>query len=115
MLIIALISKWLALAIILIFLGGIIVMFFYATSLSNNDKVQYSINKKIVTRAIFLVLGLGVLEETSFILALSNFVSNLYSARAQLIVFVIMVYLLLSLFIIVKLTFGFEGSLNKRF
>ena len=107
-------SKWLIFAIIIIFLGGIIVIFLYATALSSRNKIViYSISKTKI-----LILGLRVrLVSQNFSIEFIKITSaaRMYNFLSISQLFFLLRYLLVSLFTVVKLVENFKGSLKIEF
>lgn len=114
-------SVWIFNALLLIFLGGIIVLFLYISILSNNEKIH--LNSKLVT-LILVFFGL--------VWALSNQGLNYITYNSNCgnesildttllyhdlitphLIFLITI-LIVALFCVVKMTEGFKGSLIKN-
>lgn len=110
------ISSWLGFAILLIFSGGIIVVFLYITRLSR--KLKFYIKDYYKFLIIFLLIFFRVKEE-NLIISKKNFLfnnlRNLYlSQYFSLIVFIIS-YVLITLFLCVKVSQTNKGRLTKQY
>lgn len=111
------ISVWIFNAIILIYLGGIIVLFLYISILSNEDKVFFTLNlfvSSLVFLFITIVRGRAVKHGARghfnrIPLRLAYLYKNLYFWGIGFII----LYLLLTLFRSVKFAEGHKGTLIK--
>merc|ERR1711955_63966 len=105
------------LMIFLLFLGGVIVLIIYMSTLSANEKFS----PMVVTFPLFVLLALIMsITSNSLTQSFSNrvtsrsFMSQLYQHKnARLLLFLI-VYLLITLVCVVKLVKYEEGPLSKR-
>lgn len=102
-------SRWLGYALILIFLGGIIVVFLYASILSSNDKLVTKYSN------IPQVLLLGLISINYSIEINNPGITSCYSFKIRGIMVFIIIYLLIVLFLVVKFSEPFKGSLVKKF
>lgn len=104
--------KWIIYAIILIFLGGIMVVFIYVTRLAGNEKFILKPTLLLVwTSVIFFI-------RSSFINLASqtkkeNFMSHLFITSSSFILWRLTIFLLITLIIVVKITENFKGALIK--
>jgi len=121
------ISVWFFNALILIFLGGMIILFLYLSTLSNNLKFIFPLlrlGRLIIVSLSFVIIhnlnisALGVKSELLLYLY-----SNAGSLKRSSILFFfikiphlifVITLLLLTLFTVIKLTESFKGSLVKR-
>ena len=125
---------WFSYILFLIFIGGILVLFIYVTSLASND--LFKINFKILSilLIIFRCLSLFLLfidkniiffyfinHETfsfdilnKFILENSQILNKLYNFPINLITIALIIFLLITLIAIVKITNVFEGPLRPK-
>lgn len=107
------VSKWLRLAIILLFVGGMIVVFLYVTSLSANLKFRISRNKSVLILFLLLIrITYSINTPNSQIIfdPESLFFLNNRSMLISLILF-----LLTLLFVVVKVCESFKGALAQKF
>ena len=103
------VSIWTALALILVFLGGIIVIFSYITTVAREDKITFSLTN-IFNSGLLAILVLTI-SRLLLNLYSENFVGTLYSlSRGRILIF-LTVYLLITLLAIVKITQAHKGSL----
>lgn len=103
-----LLNKWLTLSLILIFLGGIIVVFIYITTLAHNEKLK--LEKSITYFLILfrLIVLIPPLVKPKFINILS-----LYTSHFSPLLIFLTLYLLICLFSVVKLCQSFKGAIRK--
>lgn len=99
---------------LLIYLGGIIILFLYTTSLSNENKLiqlikNYQFFFLILTRFLISLTLKQNLIEYDIINAIS-----IFSMGGGLSTIIIL-YLLLVLFLSIKLLEGFKGAISKIF
>lgn len=100
--------KWARLALRIIFIGGIIVVFLYVTSLSPNLKIH---TKNKSTQLILLLLPISIVCE---FIHFSSKPSEFYSMQNTCLLMGLVAYLLLTLFIVSKSTQTFKGSLTSK-
>lgn len=107
-------SKWIIIVILLVFLGGIIVVFIYAVILSPNflvfgvgvePFVFVSMVVVIIVREKFQVNGVVGAE----------FIGDLYFGINFIRIFILTIYLLFILFRVVKVSENFKGAVIKKF
>nr|ADW41322.1 NADH dehydrogenase subunit 6 [Drosophila littoralis] len=123
---------WFSYILFLIFLGGMLVLFIYVTSLASNEMFNLSIKLTLISMSLFLMLLILTFimdkPSTSFFLLnnemevissnYSYFTENslslnkLYNFPTNLITILLMNYLLITLIVIVKITKMFKGPLR---
>nr|ADW41335.1 NADH dehydrogenase subunit 6 [Drosophila canadiana] len=123
---------WFSYILFLIFLGGMLVLFIYVTSLASNEMFNLSIKLTLISMTLFLMLLILTFimdkPSTSFFLLnnemevissnYSYFTENslslnkLYNFPTNLITILLMNYLLITLIVIVKITKMFKGPLR---
>ena len=109
--------KWVFSVILLVYLGGIIILFIYVAILRIEDKLN--INQKMSLRVAGLVAILlfsdprreGPHKELSQS-EIAKF-SDLYRSSNLGLLLILMAYLLLTLFCVVKVTESFKGTIVK--
>nr|NP_982319.1 NADH dehydrogenase subunit 6 [Drosophila sechellia]AAF77287.1 NADH dehydrogenase subunit 6 [Drosophila sechellia]QXG19508.1 NADH dehydrogenase subunit 6 [Drosophila sechellia] len=125
-------SFWYSYILFLIFLGGMLVLFIYVTSLASNEMFNLSIKLTVFSSLILLfmmILSL-IIDKTSFSLFLTNndmqsiinmnsyFMENslslnkLYNFPTNFITILLMNYLLITLIVVVKITKLFKGPIR---
>nr|YP_010249785.1 NADH dehydrogenase subunit 6 [Rheocricotopus villiculus]QTT60916.1 NADH dehydrogenase subunit 6 [Rheocricotopus villiculus] len=125
---------WFSYILFLIFLGGMLVLFMYVTSLASNEMFNFSM-KLIWTNSFmfFLLLMLIIVMdnsifmnylinfETQNLLFMMNFqnenslmLNKLYNFPNNFITISVMIYLFLTLIAVVKITNIFEGPLRPN-
>ena len=123
------ISFWFSYILFLIFLGGILVLFIYVTSLASNEIFKPSIISLLIiilassTRRFFLFLDPIILYQ-NILMKISSFILNFHfctdielintiynSTNINITIFIVF-YLLLTLIVVVKITDRFFGPLR---
>ena len=126
---------WFSYVLFLIFVGGILVLFIYVTSLASNEIFNFS--RKISFSSLFIFFTFLVLllfidkrlfvnyflnYETeslkiinSFLLENTLTLNKLYNFPINIITIIIIIYLFLTLIAVVKITNIFEGPLRPNF
>nr|ANZ03458.1 NADH dehydrogenase subunit 6 [Drosophila suzukii] len=125
-------SFWYSYILFLIFLGGMLVLFIYVTSLASNEMFNLSIKLTLFSSLIlFMMLILSfIVDKTSISLFLMNnemesiikmnsyFTENslslnkLYNFPTNFITILLMNYLLITLIVVVKITKLFKGPIR---
>nr|YP_006503867.1 NADH dehydrogenase subunit 6 [Elodia flavipalpis]AFA46597.1 NADH dehydrogenase subunit 6 [Elodia flavipalpis] len=131
-----LISKtfWFSYILFLVFLGGMLVLFIYVTSLASNEMFSLSIKLMLMSTLIMILFLfilfiidknlliqyknmeiLSIFNMNSFITENSLSINKLYNYPTNLINILLMNYLLITLIAIVKITKLFKGPLRLMF
>ncbi len=109
-------SKWVCYAVILIFLGGIIIAFLYVRRVTLDKKITIPqmISPQIATlRALTLLFFFNIDKKTFNPISFDAYIATFYAyARVALISFQI-IYLLLALFTVVSFAESFKGAVRK--
>lgn len=126
---------WFSYVLFLIFLGGILVLFIYVTSLASNEIFNFSL-KVLVFRIlnysliyfilIFidknLIITYLIRHETSSLTQIRNLLlenslmlNKLYNFPINVLTILLIIYLFLTLIAVVKITNVFEGPLRPNF
>nr|YP_009560257.1 NADH dehydrogenase subunit 6 [Oxysarcodexia thornax]QAA79155.1 NADH dehydrogenase subunit 6 [Oxysarcodexia thornax]QAA79168.1 NADH dehydrogenase subunit 6 [Oxysarcodexia thornax]QAA79194.1 NADH dehydrogenase subunit 6 [Oxysarcodexia thornax] len=125
---------WFSYILFLVFLGGMLVLFIYVTSLASNEMFSFSI-KLMITSVIIFMLSIIVLffidkniimqytnmeiksifDMDSYILENSLSLNKLYNYPTNLLTIMLMNYLLITLIAVVKITKLFKGPLRPMF
>nr|YP_009628979.1 NADH dehydrogenase subunit 6 [Metapenaeus joyneri]QBX88881.1 NADH dehydrogenase subunit 6 [Metapenaeus joyneri] len=121
-------SFWFSYILFLIFLGGMLVLFMYVASLASNETFSFSSLLVVITAAVlFLSIIIILLDPMTFNhphhLAQSSFMTNITSSTPVLLSTIynktttnltlfIVLYLLLTLIAVVKITNTFFGPLR---
>lgn len=126
---------WFSYVLFLIFLGGILVLFIYVTSLASNEIFNFSFKTILTLIILFVVLIFFILiidkpiiisyfinYETYSLSLIKTFLpensiilNKLYNFPINFITLLLMVYLFLTLIAVVKITNIFEGPLRPKF
>nr|QEO33535.1 NADH dehydrogenase subunit 6 [Conanalus pieli] len=126
------VSFWFSYILFLVFLGGMLVLFIYITSLASNEIFSISLSiLSMLTLMSLLALSLSMimdhyfqwmwnydmmLSSNSIIMykETDNLLTKLYNTPTKMITLLLMSYLLLTLIVIVKITNIFEGPLRQK-
>lgn len=123
---------WFSYILFLVFIGGILILFIYISSLSPNEKITF--NSKILIKIFTIIIRILIflLFDKSFWLLtttneinkqdlLTNLInenyinlSKLYETPNNLITILLIIYLLLTLVVVVKITNSFIGPLRQK-
>nr|YP_007317361.1 NADH dehydrogenase subunit 6 [Upogebia pusilla]AGA56138.1 NADH dehydrogenase subunit 6 [Upogebia pusilla] len=122
-------SFWFSYILFLIFLGGMLVLFIYVTSLASNETFSMSLTPTIT--ALFLVplitliimildpmislanqSNISNIQLFSTLNLTSTLTSSIYNQLTMMFTIFIVIYLLLTLFAVVKITNSFFGPLR---
>nr|ASY97895.1 NADH dehydrogenase subunit 6 [Statilia maculata] len=121
------VSFWFSYILLLIYLGGMLVLFMYVTSLASNEMFLYS-NKIFLTILFFPIIfifmyyinlnfPLNLYEnmENSFIMNFTsnNFLLKMYNQPINMITILIASYLFLTLIVVVKIINVHKGPLRQ--
>nr|QDA21659.1 NADH dehydrogenase subunit 6 [Trigomphus carus] len=126
------ITSWFSYILFLVFLGGMLVLFIYMTSIASNEMFQKSnYQLMIMTSLIVIMIGMMVLfmdpmmtsfnnlsEVKSMMNILNNYeenmLANLYSMPNAMITIFMVMYLFLTLIVIVYITKSHQGPLRPK-
>nr|YP_010999356.1 NADH dehydrogenase subunit 6 [Cricotopus triannulatus]WPM93202.1 NADH dehydrogenase subunit 6 [Cricotopus triannulatus] len=126
---------WFSYVLFLIFLGGMLVLFIYVTSLASNEMFNFSMKLLLFSMMNFMMIYLLMYcmdknllmsylnnHETDYLNSMKNLLmenslilNKLYSFPINLITIILMIYLFLTLIAVVKITNIFEGPLRPSF
>nr|ADE09614.1 NADH dehydrogenase subunit 6 [Bactrocera dorsalis] len=126
-------SFWFSYVLFLIFLGGMLVLFIYVTSLASNE--MFSLSMKLTTICMMIMLTTTLIAAFLDKMSTSSFIQNLemqplynfnltisenslslhklYNYPTNLITILLMNYLLITLIAVVKITKLFYGPLRQ--
>nr|ASY98403.1 NADH dehydrogenase subunit 6 [Prohierodula picta]ASY98540.1 NADH dehydrogenase subunit 6 [Prohierodula sp. JZ-2017] len=120
-------SFWFSYVLLLIYLGGMLVLFMYVTSLASNEMFFYS--NKILFTIIFLPLTFLLIynfnmnhynnlyenmeNSITFNLTFNNFLLKMYNQPINMITILIASYLFLTLMAVVKIINIYNGPLRQ--
>nr|ABF51684.1 NADH dehydrogenase subunit 6 [Stomoxys calcitrans] len=127
-------SFWFSYILFLVFLGGMLVLFIYVTSLASNEMFSFSIKLMLTSMMIFFIMMYmlylsdknilmqyfnmevnSITNLNSFIMENSLSLNKLYNYPTNLLTILLMNYLLITLIAIVKITNLFKGPLRPMF
>nr|WGO58143.1 NADH dehydrogenase subunit 6 [Symploce tubercularis] len=119
-------SFWFSYVLFLIFLGGMLILFIYVTSLASNE--MFSLSMKMTLSTIFILLisliifsyskssmlqNQEMISFTSNMNPLINSLVKLYNQPTGIITILLASYLFLTLIAVVKITSIFKGPLRQ--
>nr|YP_010981201.1 NADH dehydrogenase subunit 6 [Aplomya metallica]WOE90331.1 NADH dehydrogenase subunit 6 [Aplomya metallica] len=127
-------SFWFSYILFLVFIGGMLVLFIYVTSLASNEMFSLSI-KLMMTSLIMMIMFimilyfidknllmnyknleiLSIFNLNSYIMENSLSINKLYNYPTNLLTILLMNYLLITLIAVVKITKLFKGPLRPMF
>nr|YP_010999278.1 NADH dehydrogenase subunit 6 [Synorthocladius bifidus]WPM93124.1 NADH dehydrogenase subunit 6 [Synorthocladius bifidus] len=125
---------WFSYILFLIFLGGMLVLFIYVTSLASNEMFNFSIkifsfsllilmlnfilfffvDKNLIMNYLYNMETKNITLLKSYFLENSIMMNKLYNFPINLITIMLMIYLFLTLIAVVKITNIFEGPLRPK-
>jgi len=112
-------TRWFSFILFLIFLGGLIVLFIYITSLACNEKIYLNLNISIIllilSTSFSLYIYINQLKPITYFNEqkfLNEFI-EIYSSQIFFIISLTIIYLLLTLVISIKLIYNYEGPLRN--
>nr|UJG45407.1 NADH dehydrogenase subunit 6 [Rhithrogena germanica] len=125
-------SFWFSYILFLVFLGGMLVLFIYVTSLASNEMFSIS-SETLVGGGLFLIvlMGLTLINDPLAWLGpnasdqlcstptiphqdISNLLIKLYNSPTHLLTLLLVIYLFLTLIAVVTITNIFEGPLRSK-
>ncbi|KAH8374259.1 hypothetical protein KR009_000053, partial [Drosophila setifemur] len=125
-------SFWYSYILFLIFLGGILVLFIYVTSLASNEIFNLSIKLTLFSIILLFLLFIislimdktytsfflinneieSIFNQNSYLIENSLSLNKLYNFPTNLITILLINYLLITLIVVVKITKLFKGPLR---
>nr|YP_009918971.1 NADH dehydrogenase subunit 6 [Pegoplata infirma]QMP96551.1 NADH dehydrogenase subunit 6 [Pegoplata infirma] len=127
-------SFWFSYILFLVFLGGMLVLFIYVTSLASNEMFSFSMKLLIISLSIFFMMMItlffldknillqysnleiqSISNMNSYLMENSLSLNKLYNYPTNLLTILLMNYLLITLIAVVKITKMFKGPLRPMF
>nr|YP_010390383.1 NADH dehydrogenase subunit 6 [Pulex irritans]UPV72705.1 NADH dehydrogenase subunit 6 [Pulex irritans] len=121
---------WFSYILVITFLGGMLILFIYLTSLSPSENFYFSFNKMIILLIISLCMMIFILLNKNIImnsfnnmdsfqfytnLNYSSNLNKLYNFPNNMITILLIIYLFITLICVVKITNLHYGPLRKNF
>lgn len=114
--------RWFSYILFLIFLGGLIVLFIYITSLASNEKINISLINQpahvfyiFTAVVIFLLIKINFQHQfLQFTETQNKFFNFMYRINRIYLTLITIIYLLLTLIIVVKTSNKFEAPLKNK-
>nr|QNE85800.1 NADH dehydrogenase subunit 6 [Tipula flavolineata] len=125
---------WFSYILFLIFVGGMLVLFIYMTSLASNEMFNFSMKNFLITSMIFMFFSMlllifndlpslnpsnlnaemtSIMNQMNLIKENSLNLNKLYNFPTNMLTLLLINYLFLTLIIIVKITNNFYGPLRQ--
>nr|YP_010277769.1 NADH dehydrogenase subunit 6 [Cylindromyia intermedia]UHY94310.1 NADH dehydrogenase subunit 6 [Cylindromyia intermedia] len=127
-------SFWFSYILFLVFIGGMLILFIYVTSLASNEMFSLSIKLTMISMIIFFIsLSILMLMDKNLLMNYKNYethktnelnlymmenslsLNKLYNFPSNMLTIMLMIYLLITLIATVKITKLFEGPLRTMF
>nr|AND96436.1 NADH deshydrogenase subunit 6 [Onthophagus sp. BMNH679869] len=117
-------NYWYSYILFLIMIGGMLILFIYMTSVASNEKFTPSIKMLFLTSSIIMMYFIMIITTDPFYLMMnSNFKENeneiinlslnkYFNIPNSIIMYMLIIYLLITLLVIVKITNFKKGSLR---
>uniref|UniRef100_A0AB39A6R1 NADH-ubiquinone oxidoreductase chain 6 n=1 Tax=Harnischia angularis TaxID=3231395 RepID=A0AB39A6R1_9DIPT len=130
-------SFWFSYSLFLIFLGGMLILFMYMTSIASNEMFKFSVNLKMMSLISFIILSAllfififdfkmlffnkifnidnsNLIEMKNLFMENNLTLNKLYNFPMNIITILLINYLFLTLIATVKITNIFEGPLRPK-
>jgi NADH-ubiquinone oxidoreductase chain 6 len=113
-------TSWFSFILFLVFLGGLIVLFIYITRLASNEVIKLNLNNMLLT--LFTTVGLVIViikylnHQIDLKIDLLNQTKtffNIYSFESLTITGLAIIYLLLTLIVVVKISNKFNAPIKN--
>nr|UEP16616.1 NADH dehydrogenase subunit 6 [Botanophila rubrifrons] len=127
-------SFWYSYILFLIFIGGMLVLFIYVTSLASNEMFSFSMKLMIISFIFFITLMIilmffdkkflimysnleinSIINMNSYLMENSISVNKLYNYPNNMMTILLINYLLITLIVIIKITKLYKGPLRPLF
>nr|UXX50468.1 NADH dehydrogenase subunit 6 [Pieris rapae] len=128
-------TYWFSYILFLVFLGGLLVLFIYVSSIASNEMMNFSFKMKLFfLLMINMMMILSILKMKNYFNFIDNFINNemnemtnyflffnenkiklskLYNSQTFLMIMMIIIYLFITLIAIIKVTNIFFGPLRS--
>ena len=106
--------KWVGLGLVIIFIGGMMILFLYVASLTAGSKIQWKITPQII-RALIISWAILPITNLWSLEVKANTPGLIFSGLQTSTLVFLIAYLLLLLLIVVKTLESFKGALVEKF
>nr|YP_448917.1 NADH dehydrogenase subunit 6 [Sclerophasma paresisense]ABB81901.1 NADH dehydrogenase subunit 6 [Sclerophasma paresisense] len=124
-------SSWFSYVLFMVFIGGLLILFIYVISLASNE-MFYSFSKMniLMTMIMMLMLTTMLLYKNDMFIIFNNYdmmsmensykaenidlVIKIFNQKSAMITLTMMIYLLLTLFVIVSIMDIFKGPIRQK-
>nr|AML25946.1 NADH dehydrogenase subunit 6 [Staphylinidae sp. BMNH 1274220] len=119
---------WFSYIIFLIMVGGMLVLFIYMTSIASNEMFNLSKNLMILTISMMMIYSMMLLSDSYMYMALQMFFESMnynnqinfnlikyFNHPSMIIIFLMIIYLFITLIAVVKITKIEYGPLRQQF
>nr|UZA61273.1 NADH dehydrogenase subunit 6 [Endeis sp. JZ-2022] len=115
-------SFWMAYILMLIFLGGMLVIFVYMASINSNQKFdfKFSMMKMNILSVALITLYTASQMSSELMMgsphykSLTNNINKMYESSSSMTTLIMAIYLMMTLFILVMLSKKFKGPLKSK-
>nr|QNP10042.1 NADH dehydrogenase subunit 6 [Ochthebius delgadoi] len=120
-------NYWFSYILFLIMIGGMLVLFIYMTSIASNEKFKFNMKLMMLMMFFIILLLLMILMMNKNFMMMNNFSNYIYSNQnylmmskfynwpSNIIMFMMIIYLFITLIAIVKITDFKSGPLRQKF
>nr|YP_010265410.1 NADH dehydrogenase subunit 6 [Cyphoderus aff. similis]UIR97922.1 NADH dehydrogenase subunit 6 [Cyphoderus aff. similis] len=115
-------TAWFSYLLFLVFLGGLMVLFIYTTSLMSNEKFNstWRDNFKMMIFMIMILIMINLfwpfnIKKSFMNMNMLNFITLNFSFNMVTPILLVMVYLLITLIVVVKISSKIKGPLRSTF
>nr|AOY39159.1 NADH dehydrogenase subunit 6 [Meropathus sp. BMNH 675618] len=118
---------WYSYILFLIMIGGMLILFIYMTSIASNEKFKFS-NKLMLFMIMLLIISFIIyMNMDTFLVSLNNYsmminknsnflsMSKFFNTPSNIIMFIMIIYLFITLIAVVKITNFKMGPLRQKF
>ena len=113
-------TSWFSFILFLVFLGGLIVLFIYITRLASNEIIKLNLNNMLITLFTTMALVIIIIKYLNHqidlkidLLNQTKTFFNIYSFESLTITGLAIIYLLLTLIVVVKISNKFNATIKN--
>nr|YP_009995282.1 NADH dehydrogenase subunit 6 [Ochthebius quadricollis]QNP09672.1 NADH dehydrogenase subunit 6 [Ochthebius quadricollis] len=120
-------NYWFSYILFLIMIGGMLVLFIYMTSIASNEKFKFNMKLFLFLMLMMMCLMIMYINMDNNMMFMQNFnmnmnsninylmMSKFYNKPSNMIMFLMIIYLLITLIAVVKITDFKSGPLRQKF
>nr|YP_009753974.1 NADH dehydrogenase subunit 6 [Cyphoderus albinus]QIT06455.1 NADH dehydrogenase subunit 6 [Cyphoderus albinus] len=113
-------TAWFSFLLFMIFLGGLMVLFIYITSLASNEKFSFDwinsiklIFPPLITSVIMVLINPSLISKATKMINTFNLITLNFSHSLLTPISMVMIYLLITLIVVVKISSKIQGPLRN--